>query len=246
MKHRVVAVIPALDEEQCIPEVVRGIAPFVDRVVVVDNGSADATAQAARDAGADVLLEPRRGYGRACLAGLARARELEASVVLFLDGDGSDDPADAPRLLEPVLNDEVDIALGSRARERMEPGAMTAVQRFGNWLAPLLMRVTLGARYRDMPPFKACTMRSLERLDLRDVGHGFTLELLIKAHVQGLRVVEISVGCRTRRAGESKVSGTVRGASRAAVKIMSTIGRHAGRAQAERVRRWISADLDPR
>ena len=223
----VAAIIPALDEEGCIAEVVEGIAPHVTHVIVVDNGSVDATAERARAAGAVIVLEARRGYGRACLAGLLRARELGADVALFLDGDGSDDPGDAPRLLEGVLGGRVDIALGVRRRDRVEPGAMTPVQRFGNWLAPLLIRVAIGARYRDMPPFKACSIEALDTLDLRDTGHGFTIELMMKAYLAKLRVVEVEVCCRVRRAGVSKVSGTARGASRAAVKIVTTIARYA-------------------
>ena len=231
----IVAVIPACNEEPCIGHVVGGIAPHVDVVVVVDNGSADGTARVARAAGAEVVTEPRRGYGRACLAGLAHARSLQASVVLFLDGDGSDDPADAPQLLAAIADGTSDLALGMRDPSRTERGAMTAVQRFGNWLAPLLMRWTLGAPYRDMPPFKACRVDALDRLDLADVGHGFTIELLVKAHVRGLRIVEVPVACRLRRAGVSKVSGTIGGASRAAVKIVSTIVGLAAGVHAERM-----------
>ncbi|MEO7092490.1 MAG: glycosyltransferase family 2 protein [Polyangiales bacterium] len=222
-----VAVLPALDEETCIGDVVRGIAPRVDSVIVVDNGSADRTAENARAAGAEVVSEPRRGYGHACLAGIAHARTLGAEVVLFLDADGSDAPDDAPALLGPVTRGEVDLALGVRTATLTEPGAMTPVQRFGNWLGPTLMRWTLGATYRDMPPFKACTMSALDRLDLRDTGHGFTVEMLVKGHAAELRVAQIDVRCRARRGGASKVSGTLRGTIRAAVKIVSTIARHA-------------------
>jgi glycosyltransferase involved in cell wall biosynthesis len=237
MKARVIALVPALNEEHCIANVVAGIAPHVDRVIVVDNGSVDATARIALENGAEVVSEPRRGYGRACLAGLARARELGAAVVLFLDGDGSDDPADADRLLQPVVDGAIDIALGARRREWIEEGAMTPVQRFGNWFAPLLMRWTTGATYHDMPPFKACSMDALDRLALADTGHGFTIELLMKAHAIGLRVVEVPVRCRARSGGVSKVSGTALGASRAAVKIVTTIGRYAGRAHLARMAR---------
>ena len=223
---RIVAIMPALDEEACVGDVVRGIAPHVDVVVVVDNGSRDRTASVAREAGADVVAAPVRGYGRACLAGLARARALEADVVLFLDADGSDAPADAPRLIDPVVRGDVDLALGRRRRGLVEPGAMTSVQRFGNWFGPALMRIGLGAPYHDMPPFKACSLAALELLGLSDTGHGFTIELLIKAHRAGLRVVEIDVRCRARMGGVSKVSGTVVGASRAAAKIVSTIARY--------------------
>lgn len=222
----VIAIVPALDEEGNIGDVVRGIACHVERVIVVDNGSADATGRIAHEAGAEVVVEPRRGYGRACLAGLSRARAMGATTVVFLDADGSDDPAQAPLLLGPVLSGGCDLALGRRDPARTEAGAMTPAQRFGNWFAPLLMRLTMGAPYRDMPPFKACTMAALERLELADVGHGFTIELLVKAHLRGLSVIEVDVSCRARRAGESKVSGTVRGSVRAGGKILTTIARH--------------------
>jgi glycosyltransferase involved in cell wall biosynthesis len=219
-----VAVVPALDEEASIAEVVRGARAHVDHVVVVDNGSRDATAQRAHEAGADVVREPRRGYGAACLAGVRRARELGATVVLYMDGDGSDDPDEAPSLLGPVERGEADLVLGVRAR--VEPGAMAPVQRFGNWLAPLLMRLAVGAQYRDMPPFKAVSVEALDRLGLRDRGMGYIVEMLLGAHALGLRVVEVDVRWRARRAGHSKVSGTVRGTVRASVKILSAIGRH--------------------
>ncbi len=221
------AILPMLNEEGNVREVVGGIRPFVDTVIVVDNGSDDATAEVAAREGATVVSEPRRGYGQACHAGIAHARSLGADVVLFLDGDGSDDPSDAPSLLAPVVSGDVDLALGYREASRVEPGAMTTVQRFGNWLSPLLMRIGIGARYRDMPPFKAARLAAIDSLDLGDRTYGFTIELLIKAHTRGLRVVEVPVGCRVRRRGVSKVSGTFRGATRAGVVIVSTIARHA-------------------
>lgn len=220
-----IAVVPALDEEGAIAGVVRGALAHVDRVVVVDNGSRDATGLRAREAGADVVHEPKRGYGSACLAGVARARALGASVVLFMDGDGSDDPDEAPRLLEPVERGEADLALG--VRSRVERGAMAPVQRFGNWLAPRLMRVAVGARYRDMPPYKAVSVAALDRLALRDDGMGYIIEMLMRAHELGLRVVEVDVAWRARRAGDSKVSGTIAGTARASAKITAVIGRHA-------------------
>jgi glycosyltransferase involved in cell wall biosynthesis len=223
----IVAVIPALDEEETIAEVVKEIRQHVDVAVVVDNGSRDATAEAARAAGAELVREPMRGYGAACLSGVARARELGADVVLFLDADGSDDPSDAPRLLGPVVSGACDLALGIRTRASTEPGAMMPVQRFGNWLAPRLMRIAVGARYGDMPPFKAIRMAALERLALRDAGMGYIVEMLLKAHARRLRVLEIEVKCRARRAGTSKISGTIRGTLRASLKITTSIARHA-------------------
>ncbi len=222
----IVAVIPALDEEASIGGVVAGIMPHVNRVVVVDNGSRDRTAAAAKREGADVVHEPRRGYGSACLAGVRKAQDLGAEVILFLDADGSDDPADAPRLLGPVTSGEVDLALGIRTSASTEPGAMMPVQRFGNWLAPRLMRVAVGARYRDMPPFKAIRRDALDLLGLTDDGMGYIIEMLLRAHAQQLRVVEIEVKCRARRMGTSKVSGTLAGTLRASAKITTAIARH--------------------
>ena len=221
-----VGVIPALDEEGSVGAVVEQVRVHLDRVVLVDNGSRDKTAQVARSAGADVVHEPRRGYGAACLAGVRRARELGARIVLFLDADGSDDPRDAPRLLEPIVLGERDLVLGCRAPRLMEPGAMTPVQRFGNWFAPALMRLTLGARYRDVPPFKAITVDALDRLALSDTGMGYSIQMLLGAHRLRLRVAEVDVSCRARRAGASKVSGTLRGTLRAAFKITSSIAWH--------------------
>jgi glycosyltransferase involved in cell wall biosynthesis len=223
----IVAVIPALDEEMNVTDVVRGIAPHVDRVVVADNGSRDATAARARDAGAEVVHEPERGYGAACLAGIAQARQLGADVILLLDCDGSDDPEDAPRLLAPLVQGVADLTLGIRTPESAAPGAMLPLQDFGNRLALGLMRLMTGARYRDLPPFKAIRLTSFDRLALTDRGHGFTIELLLRAHAERLRTREMVVEARARRGGKSKVSGTVRGSVRAGSRIIATILRHA-------------------
>ncbi len=220
-----VAVIPALDEEGSIGDVVRGVMEHVDAVVVVDNGSRDRTPSIARAAGAIVVTEPQRGYGAACLAGVKRARELGARTILFLDGDGSDDPSEAPLLLGPIDSGRAELVLGVRTRRSTEAGAMTPVQRFGNWLAPLLMRF-VGVSYRDMPPFKAITVEGLDRLALRDTGMGYIIEMLLNAHTEKLVVVEVEVKCRRRRVGVSKISGTVRGTVRASAKITSAILRH--------------------
>jgi glycosyltransferase involved in cell wall biosynthesis len=221
----IVAILPALDEEAAIARVVRGVAPHVDRVIVVDNGSVDRTAGYAADAGADVVSEPRRGYGRACLAGVARARELGAEVLVFLDADGSDDPLDLPRVLEPLQSGAAELVLGVRSDS--EPGSMTTAQRFGNWLAPWLMRRACGAAYRDMPPLKAITRAAFDGLDVTDTGHGFTIVLLLEAHTRQLKTHEIDVRCRRRLGGKSKVSGTLLGTARASFKIVGTIARYA-------------------
>lgn len=223
----ITAILPALDEEATIRMVVQGVLPHVDTVVVVDNGSSDATGLRAEEAGADVVREPRRGYGRACLRGVARARELGAEVLVFLDADGSDDPRDIPRVLAPITSGAADLALGCRAANRMEPGSMTVPQRFGNWLAPLLMRWTTGAPYHDMPPMKAFALSAFDGLAVRDEGHGFTIELLLKAHAAGLRIEEVPARCRRRAGGTSKVSGTIRGTLRASAKILGYVTRYA-------------------
>jgi glycosyltransferase involved in cell wall biosynthesis len=226
-----VAVIPALNEEGSVANAVRGVRRYVDRAIVVDNGSRDRTAERAQEAGAEVITHSVKGYGAACLAGIERAREIGAAVILFLDSDGSEDPDEAPLLLVPTASGEADLALGVRTRETIADGAMTASQRFGNWLAPTLMRLSVGARYSDLPPFKAIRADALDRLTLRDRAHGFTIELLLEAHRQRLRVVERVVHCRPRAAGESKVSGTFSGSVRAGTKIIYSIGRYALRAR---------------
>ncbi|CAN5349730.1 glycosyltransferase family 2 protein [soil metagenome] len=227
----VVAVIPALDEADCIASVVEGIRPFVTKVVVADNGSIDSTASAARSAGADVIVEAARGYGAACARGVLRAEEMGADVVLFLDGDGSDDPSEAPLLIEPITRGEADFVLGRRTN--VARSAMTPAQRVGNRLAPLAMRVMTGAPYHDMPPFKAIRMSTLRSLDVRDRGHGYTVELMLKAHARRIRLLEVPVRCLPRRAGESKVSGTLRGTLRASAKILSLVAVHGLRAKWE-------------
>lgn len=223
------AVLPALDEEATVADVVRGIAPHVAGVIVVDNGSRDATRVRAAEAGATVIEQKQRGYGAACLVGIDAARALGADVVVFLDADGSDDPEDAPKLLEGLRRGSFDLVLGIRTRATTEPDAMEPTQRFGNWFAPLAMRLVTGARYRDMPPFKAIRLDALDRLALTDRTYGFTIELLLRAHAEGLRVSEIPVRCRARRGGTSKVSGTLRGTLGASYKILTTIAKHARR-----------------
>ncbi len=224
---QVVAVIPALDEEATITEVVAGLL-HVAQVVVVDNGSRDATAERARHAGARVKVQRERGYGAACLAGIDEARTMSADVVLFLDADGSDDPAEAATLIAPITAKEADLVLGVRRAHLVETGAMAQAQRFGNWFAPRVMRVAVGARYSDMPPYKAITMKALDRLALTDRTYGFTIEMLLRAHREKLTVREVPVHCRARRGGQSKVSGTLRGTLGASYKIVRTILKYAG------------------
>jgi glycosyltransferase involved in cell wall biosynthesis len=223
----VAVVMPALDEEDTVGSLVREVSSGAVRwTIVVDNGSRDRTAERAREAGATVVHEPRRGYGSACLAGLAAARARGADTVVLMDADGSDPVERLPDLLAG-LDHGADLVLGYRDPAAIEPGAMTLAQRAGNRFAVLLMRAVVGARYRDLPPFKAITADALERLGLSDTGYGFTIQLLLRAHEERLAVTEVPVACRRRRGGQSKVSGTVRGTLGAGVKIVSAIARHA-------------------
>lgn len=218
----VVAVIPALDEEGAIGAVVAALPrELVDRVIVVDNGSRDRTADRARAAGADVLHEPRRGYGHACLTAIAAARE--ADVLVFLDGDGSDDPAEVPRVVGPVLAGAADLVVGSRVQGRAEPGSLTPVQRFGNALTCALVRALWGVRWTDLGPLRAIRRDALLRLEMADPAHGWTIEMQVKAAQRGLRCAEVPVTHRRRRAGRSKVSGTVRGSWLAGRRILGYV-----------------------
>lgn len=191
---------------------------------MVDNGSTDGTARVARDHGAAVLDEPRRGYGRACLRAIA---ELPAGTdtVVFMDADGSDDPREARNLLEPIEQGRADIVLGSREMGRRESGSLTKHQRFGNALATWLIHLLHGHRYTDLGPFRAIRASSLASLGMRDPDYGWTIEMQIKALRAGLRVMEVPVSYRKRRAGVSKVSGNLWGSFAAGVKILWTIAR---------------------
>lgn len=222
------AVIPALDEADNIGRVVASLAPFgLRRVVVCDNGSRDATAEVARAAGAEVVREPQRGYGAACLAGLARLRRDPPETVLFLDGDGADDVRRVPDLLGPIEQGWADMVIGSRSLGRAEAGAITPVQRFGNVLSSTLVSLLFDVKFTDLGPFRAIAWPALERLEMADRDFGWTVEMQAKAARRGLRCAEVPVDARVRMAGQSKVSGTVKGSVKAGVKILYTIGREA-------------------
>jgi glycosyltransferase involved in cell wall biosynthesis len=226
----VAVVIPALDEEASLPAVLaaiphRGEGWRVGEIVVADNGSCDRTAALARAAGATVGTEPRRGYGAACLAALAHLRSRPPAVVAFLDGDGSDDPAELPAVLAPILEAGADLVVGSRVRGRVAPGALTPAQRLGNRLATGLLAAAWGARFTDLGPFRAIGWGALASLGMRDRDFGWTVEMQARALRAGLRCVEVPVSCRPRRAGRSKVAGTVRGSIAAGGKILFTVAR---------------------
>ena len=225
---RVTAIIPALNEEEAIGPVVEGLVQAgLSDVVVVDNGSDDETAGRARQAGARVVGEPRRGYGAACWAGLQAAQE--ADVVLFLDGDGSDDPAEATRLLEPLLNGTADLVLGARIADRSEAGALTPQARLGNWVVTRLIRALYGLQLTDIPSLRAIARKDLERLGMAERTYGWPVEMVVKAAKHGYRIHEVPIRYRRRRGGTSKVAGTVRGTILAAWYMLTTTLRHAWR-----------------
>jgi glycosyltransferase involved in cell wall biosynthesis len=218
-------IIPALDEEEPIAGVVRECLAtgLPDEVIIVDNGSADRTAERAHQAGARVVTAPR-GYGRACAAGI-RALSPECDIVVFLDGDGSDVPAFMSQLVEPVARGTHDFVIGSRTRGQREPGSMNLQQILAGRLAGLILRLLYQVRYTDMSPFRAIRRDALERLDMREQTYGWNLEMQMKVARDGLRVLEIPVNHRRRAGGESKVSGTFRGTFVAGGRIIATLVR---------------------
>lgn len=222
---RIGVVIPAFDEEQAIGLVVTEVRPFANEVVVVDNGSRDRTAEVARASGARVVAEPRRGYGQACLTGIAALGD-GVDVIVFLDGDHSDHPAQLPEVVAPIAAGRADMVIGSRTLGRAEPGSHPWHAVAGTRFCVGLMNLLIGTRATDLGPFRAITRAALERLGMRDRNYGWTVEMQVKARRAGLRVEEVPVDYRPR-IGRSKVSGTVSGTVRAAAKILGTITRHA-------------------
>jgi glycosyltransferase involved in cell wall biosynthesis len=215
-------VIPCLDEEGPIADVVREVlAQGVDEVIVVDNGSRDATAVRARDAGARVIAEPRRGYGLACASGVRLVR-ADTEIVCFLDGDGSDVPAFLGAIVSPIAHGEADFVMGSRLRGNREPGSMTPQQIVAGHVAGALMRLVWGVRFTDMSPFRAMHIANLQRLGMSETTYGWNLEMQMRTAAAGLRILELPVDHRCRRGGVSKVSRNVTAGLSAAWKITTT------------------------
>lgn len=213
-------IIPALNEERSIARVIEAIPPWVDKILVADNGSTDTTAAVAEGAGAQVIPALRPGYGSACQAAIAALGHPD--IVVFLDADLSDFPQQMDRLVDPIASDEADLVIGSRVLGRCEPGALTPQQRWGNWLATRLIRLFWGVLFTDLGPFRAIGYDALKRLAMCDPDFGWTVEMQIKAARWGLRAIEAPVDYR-RRIGVSKISGTVRGVVLAGTKILGTI-----------------------
>ena len=226
----VVVVIPALNEEASLPLVLNDL-PSVRRVIVVDNGSTDQTASLARDLDATVVDESQRGYGAACLRGLAevdnliRSEGLTVDVVAFVDADYSDHVHLLGDLLQPVLDGEQDFVLGSRLLGDREPGAMPPQSVYGNKLACGLMNLFFRGRYTDLGPMRAISMGSLKKMAMVDQNFGWTIEMQLKALRHKLRILELPVPYR-RRIGTSKISGTISGTVRAGSKILYSLWRY--------------------
>lgn len=222
--------IPAWNEEKALPLVITNLPKiWVRQVIVCDNGSTDQTAMVAKAAGAVVVSQPERGYGNACLAGMRYLSSMTPSeqpeIVVFLDGDYSDFPEELPNVVAPILRDGMDMVIGSRRLGGMEPGAMTFPQRFGNWLAPALIQVFYGYKFSDLGPFRAIRWDKLQALGMQDKNFGWTVEMQVRAAKMKLNCSEVPVRYRKRAAGQSKVSGTIKGTILASWKIMTTIFR---------------------
>ncbi len=221
--NSVAVIIPTLNEEVSIGGVARAIPrPLVSRVIVADGGSRDATAARAKEAGAEVI-DAGRGYGRACLAGVAAA--ADADIVVFMDGDGADDPVWIEQLVAPIREGRYDFVITSRARGIREPGSIGWHQLLAGWLAGLGTQALYGVRYTDMCAFRAIRRDALLRLGMTEMTYGWNIEMQMRAAREGLRVLEIPVNYRCRTGGASKVAGSLRGTLVAAGRIVATFVR---------------------
>lgn len=217
-------IIPAFNEQDSITNVIKDIPKFVEKIIVVNNNSSDATAKNAKNAGAIVLNENRKGYGYACLKGMEyiSSRIEKPEIVVFLDGDYSDYPEQLSEIIQPIVNNNIDFVLGARVKNLREQGAMTPQQIFGNWLATFLMKLFFGAKFTDLGPFRAIKYTKLLELHMQDKTYGWTVEMQLKVLKKKMSYIEIPVKYRNR-IGVSKVSGTVKGTIFAGIKILSWI-----------------------
>ena len=224
---KVAIVIPALNEEGAIRQLL-GEMPrdFAQWIIVVDNGSTDATTSVAEHGGAMVASEPARGYGRACLKGFSTACSLGAEIVIFMDGDGSDDPADLPMMLTPVLEGQADLTIGSRIGKRAERGAIPPQARLGNWLVSRMIRILYSAHIHDIGSFRALRCSALNALDMQEMTFGWPVEMLVKMARARYRIVELPIHYRRRSHGRSKVAGTITGSIKAAYAMVATTLRY--------------------
>ena len=226
MEKIIDVLIPAFNEEATIGRVVAAIPKnWVRQVIVVDNASNDQTARIASESGAIVVFQPKKGYGNACLKGIEflKNEAVPPEIVVFLDADFADDPTELPLVVAPILEGKAEMVIGSRSLKKMEKGAMTFPQKFGNWLAPALIRLFWGVRFTDLGPFRAIVFERLLALKMEDKNFGWTVEMQVKAAKMQLKSTEIAVSYRKRGGGKSKVSGTIRGTVLASYKILWTI-----------------------
>jgi glycosyltransferase involved in cell wall biosynthesis len=229
----VAVVIPVIEEEAAIGPLLRELPrDWVDLAIVVDGGSRDATVARATEAGATVIVERRRGYGRACATGAEAAVAAGAGIIVFMDGDGADDPRHIPTLVAPVAAGACDFAIGSRARGERQAGSMGAHQLLAGLMIGRAVGMLYGVRYTDMCAFRAIRADALARLGMREMTYGWNLEMQMRAARAGLRVRELPVTHRRRSGGESKVSGTLRGTWKAGTRIIATMARVALEKQA--------------
>ena len=226
---KIKVIIPAFNEQDSIANVIQDIPSLVEEVIVVSNNSTDLTEVNAKHAGATVLTENRKGYGYACLKGMDYIASTSLSnplkkpdIIVFLDGDYSDYPEELTKIIAPIIEDNIDLVIGSRVKELREDGAMTPQQIFGNWLATKLMSLFFKAKFTDLGPFRAIKYEKLLALNMVDKTYGWTVEMQLKALKQKLSYTEVPVNYRNR-IGVSKVSGTIKGSIFAGVKILSWI-----------------------
>ena len=224
MKSAVKVIIPAYNEAAAILKVIGDIPNFVQEIIVVDNGSTDPTSEVAKRAGATVLIEPNKGYGFACLKGIEYIQNSnqKTDIIVFIDGDYSDYPQQMFEIIAPILNQNIDFVLGTRKKNLSEKGAMRPQQRFGNWLATNLMRLFFDSKFTDLGPFRAIKYQVLQQLSMKDKTYGWTIEMQLKILKQNFTYMEVPVKYRNR-IGVSKVSGTLKGAIFAGVKILTWI-----------------------
>ncbi len=222
---KIVVIIPAFNEENSIAKVIADIpVALVDEVIVVNNNSNDNTETNARNAGATVLREKRPGYGYACLKGIEYIKQLQRApdIVVFIDADYSDHPEEMPLLVQPIIQNGMDMVIGSRALGKREKGSMTVQQIFGNWLATRLLKIFYGVSYTDLGPFRAIRYDKLLELNMQDTTYGWTVEMQLKAAKAKMKTTEVPVNYR-QRIGFSKISGTVKGTLMAGYKIVTTL-----------------------
>lgn len=218
-------IIPAYNEEQSIAKVIADIPKqLVRHVVVCNNNSTDRTKEVATEAGAIVVDQSQKGYGMACLTAMAYIDQLAVSpdIIVFIDGDYSDYPQEMHSLVSPIVEDQLDLVIGSRALGDMEQGAMTPQQVFGNWLATNLIKLIYNYHFTDLGPFRAVTYPALQKLDMKDQDFGWTVEMQVKAAKMKLKCTEVPVSYK-KRIGVSKISGTIKGTFLAGYKILWTI-----------------------